>query len=643
MRYGDDLRYAGGYRSLSAMADALIDRLEHTAPTCSDAIDLLIENLTHADVWNRLLHRAAISESVGLANALRPVLSSPSLLAHSQTWPAAGQLAARVSPTLAAAEYQALEQTILVATEPGADDPEYRRNGLRERRDILLTATTAARVGEDATHLLPPVLPPDDRPHYDQPSTDTTELSSEARLLHEVDEALEKTNRAEDRDDASRRLMALWPQLNARHAAAPRTGELHERMIRAAGHIASLPEVLPDTVVGCEIFLAVQTAMPQPTPASGQPGVNPDPRGSWSGTPETAALTAAHVLLARPEWRQVHGEWLQGRLLSHLDSSRWVYRFLSTGAISLIYTEPDEVLFQVESRLTTETDHHVARALISVLGRHLHARPGEVDLIFSRLAARRGSPYLVDPGQDGPQFRRTLAEAVVHCLTTLAVRYGTPFADATIRAWLSTPIDNTTTVAVIAGHLRGILNPADPSLRDAQRRAFDLLTLTLEPLRVAWADPAQAANALTVAEGVAQELYHASGAFKTEEQSRTALGDPEVFASLALPLLDGVGQVRHPAVTHHTIQTVEHLGDAQPKPALLLAMRAITEDSRYITESLGVDAVLKLINRYIADHRELVLGDPECTTAVRVLLERFVRVGWPQAVQMAERMDELFR
>jgi hypothetical protein len=277
-----------------------------------------------------------------------------------------------------------------------------------------------------------------------------------------------------------------------------------------------------------------------------------------------------------------------------------------------------------------------------VLGRHLHPRPGDVDVIFSRLAARRGSPCLIDPGQDGPQFH-TLAEAVVHCLTTLAVRYGTPFADATIRGWLSTPIGNPTTVKVIAGHLRGLLSPADPSLRDAQRRAFDLLTLTLEPLRVAWAERAQAPNALTIAERVAQEVYHASGAFKAEEQSLTELGDPEVFASLALPLLNGLGQVRHPAVTHPIVETVEHLGDAQPKAALLLAMRAITEDPGYINEPLGVDAVLKLINRYIADHRELVLGDPECTTAVRVLLERFVRVGWPQAVQMAERMDELFR
>ena len=218
-------------------------------------------------------------------------------------------------------------------------------------------------------------------------------------------------------------------------------------------------------------------------PADGQPGVNPDRHGSWSSTPETAALTAARVLLARPEWRQAHGDWLHARLLSHLDSSRWIYRYLSTCAISLIYTQPDELLSQVESRLATENDDHVARALVRVLGRHLHARPGDVDQIFSRLAARRGSPYLVEPGGDRSQFRRTLADAVMQCLTTLAVRYGTPFAESTIRAWLSSRLDNATTATGIAGHLRGILNPADASLRDAQREAFELLTLTVEPLR----------------------------------------------------------------------------------------------------------------------------------------------------------------
>jgi hypothetical protein len=643
VRYSDDLRYAGGHRSLPAMAKALVDRLEETAPACSDAIDLLTEGLTHAEVWNRLLHRAATSESLGLANALRPALSSPSLFAHSQTWLAAGHLAARLSPALSPAEHHALEQTILAATEPGADDPDQRRNRLREQRDILLSAVTSGRTGEDPDDMLPPVLPPDDQPHHDQPAADMTTLSPEERLLHEVDETLEKTSRAEDRDGASRRLMALWAQLNARHAVEPSNRQLHERLLRAADHIASLPEVLPDTVIGGEILLAVETAMPQPGPPGDQSDVKSNRHGSWSSTPETVALTAARTLLARPEWQRAHGDRLRARLRSHLDSGKWVYRFLSTDAIGLIYTEPDERLSQVESRLATEPDNHIAAALVHVLERYLHVRPCDVDGIFSRLAALRGSPYLVDPGQDRSGIYDTPAEAVVQCLTTLAVRYGTPFAEATVRAWLSSPIDNATTVIVIADHLHGILNPADPSLRDGQRKAFDLLTLTVEPLQVAWADPAQASNALTIADAVAQEVYRASGAFKGQEDSDSELGDPDVFARHALPLLDGVGQVHHPAVTHHIIQTVEHLSDAQPKPALLLAMRAITEDSGYIPELLGVDAVLKLINRYMADHRELVLGDPECITAVRVLLERFVRVGWPQAVQMAERMDELFR
>lgn len=643
VQYSDDLRYAGGHRSLPAMADALIDRIEELAPACSDAIDLLTQGLTHAEVWNRLLHRAATSESPALADALRPVLSSPSLFAHSQTWPAAGHLTARLYPTLSAPEHHALEQAIVAATEPGADDPEPRRDSLRERRDMLLNALASGQAGEDAARSLPPVLFRDDQPHYREPATETTALSPEARLLHEVDEALGKADQSDERAAASRRLMALWPQLSAGHTADAANRQLHERLLRAAGHIARLPEVLPDTAIGRQIIAAVEMAMPEPSPADGQPGVNGDRVGGWSCTPETEALQAARTLLARPEWQHAHGDRLRARLRSHLDSSEWVYRFLSTDAIGLIYTEPDERLSQVESRLATEPDDHISAALVHVLGRYLHARPRDVDRIFSRLAALRGSPYLVDPGQDRSGIYDTPAEAVVQCLTTLAVRYGTPFADATVRAWLSRPVDNATTVIVTAAHLGGILNPADPSLRGAQQKAFDLLALTVEPLGSAWADGTKAANALTVADAVAQQVYHASGAFERQEGSRGELGDAVVFAKLALPLLDGVGQVRHPAVTHHIIETTEHLSGAQPKPALLLATRAITEDPGYITESLGVDAALKLINRYMADHRELVLGDPECTTAVRVLLERFVRVGWPQAVRMAERMDELFR
>ena len=48
------------------------------------------------------------------------------------------------------------------------------------------------------------------------------------------------------------------------------------------------------------------------------------------------------------------------------------------------------------------------------------------------------------------------------------------------------------------------------------------------------------------------------------------------------------------------VQTLEHLSDAQPTPALLLAIHAVTVDPTNITNPLDVDIILKLINRYVA-------------------------------------------
>ncbi|GGM66479.1 hypothetical protein GCM10011608_59650 [Micromonospora sonchi] len=629
--YGDALQYAGGHGSLSSMADTLVDRLDELGPDCGEAIDLLINGLTQAEVWNRLLHRAETSESTGLATVLQPALSNPSLFAHGETWPAAARVAARLAPHLAAPDRDALTRAIVEATEPAADDSERRRHSLHERREALLNAlATSGTIADPAQ--TPLSLSLSGVPEQVEPDTASSPYT---RLLQDVDEALEQANQAAEREAAGRRLLALWPRLEAADTA--------NRRMRAACHIACLPEVLPDNSVGRQILADVEAALPKPEGDTGQPASNGSRHASWSSTPETEALTVVRVLLARPQWRSAHGDELRAHLLSHLDSSTWIHRYLSTAGISLIYTEPDDLLAQVESRLATEQDGHVVTLLVHALARHLHTRPADVDGILSRIAALRGSPHLIAPPKDGSEVYDTPAESVIQCLTILAIEYGTPFADATVRRWLASPVDNTQTVIVIAAHLRDLLNPADPSLRSAQQKAFDLLALTVKPLALAWTDVTHLDKALTVADAITQQLYFASGAFGSQEGRRKELGDPTVFAKLALRLLDGIGQVRHPAVTHHIVETVEHLSNAQPKPALHLALQAVTEDHGYLAESLGVDAVIKLINTYMANHRELVLGDPECTTAVRLLLEQFVRVGWPKAIQMAERMDELFR
>jgi hypothetical protein len=50
-----------------------------------------------------------------------------------------------------------------------------------------------------------------------------------------------------------------------------------------------------------------------------------------------------------------------------------------------------------------------------------------------------------------------------------------------------------------------------------------------------------------------------------------------------------------------------------------------------------------LIERYLAEFRDVVTTEPSVLTAVRKVLDAFVRVGWPAAVALSYRLGEVFR
>jgi hypothetical protein len=224
-----------------------------------------------------------------------------------------------------------------------------------------------------------------------------------------------------------------------------------------------------------------------------------------------------------------------------------------------------------------------------------------------------------------------------------------------VTAWLSQPLasPHRTTRAMIC--LRNLINPAEPSARQAQDRAFTLLALPLDQLRATSLKAEQAttasedlserlSSAIRIAVHLVEHLYFASGAFdpQTPPQPSTLGGDLNRFSTLALPLLDKLSVIHYPAVTHHIVQTIDHISAAQPRQALLIAAKAVTADPAYPREPLGLDATIQLIQHYTADHRDLVLNDPQCTTAIRALLEAFIRPGWDKAARLAEELDELF-
>jgi hypothetical protein len=105
---------------------------------------------------------------------------------------------------------------------------------------------------------------------------------------------------------------------------------------------------------------------------------------------------------------------------------------------------------------------------------------------------------------------------------------------------------------------------------------------------------------------------------------------------------DGLGEIHVPCVTQHVVQTADHISSASPKQALLIIVKAVAGDAAHWREPVGADAALGFIRRFAADNRAIFLGDHEAIDAVRRLLESFIRLGWPQAIQLAEELDELF-
>jgi hypothetical protein len=60
-------------------------------------------------------------------------------------------------------------------------------------------------------------------------------------------------------------------------------------------------------------------------------------------------------------------------------------------------------------------------------------------------------------------------------------------------------------------------------------------------------------------------------------------------------------------------------------------------------EVQAVGLIVRLVQRYLAENRELVTTDEDVLTALRELIEVFVRAGWPEAITLAYQLPDAFR
>ena len=124
------------------------------------------------------------------------------------------------------------------------------------------------------------------------------------------------------------------------------------------------------------------------------------------------------------------------------------------------------------------------------------------------------------------------------------------------------------------------------------------------------------------------------------------------FYSEIKPLMEGIidfaldpeNGVMFAGTAHYFMQLLTSFLSCNPKEVLHLAEGVVRSSERfgYSLDSLAVEDVVNLVEIVLADHRDEV-RDGEGLADLLNLLDIFAKTGWPDALRLVWRLDEVFR
>lgn len=157
------------------------------------------------------------------------------------------------------------------------------------------------------------------------------------------------------------------------------------------------------------------------------------------------------------------------------------------------------------------------------------------------------------------------------------------------------------------------------------------------------AERAKLQSMFRVLDEVTLRLYFAAGA---QNRGGQTLDSPErrrLYSEMR-PLLVKLADVMVVHVAHHVIQTLESFIDMDPAGVFELIARSVraSEKGGYTMEPMAVDVIVRIVERYLADHRD-VFAEPERLGDLMDCLDAFVRAGWPAAQALTFRLGEIWR
>ncbi len=111
------------------------------------------------------------------------------------------------------------------------------------------------------------------------------------------------------------------------------------------------------------------------------------------------------------------------------------------------------------------------------------------------------------------------------------------------------------------------------------------------------------------------------------------------------PILDALFAIPHPGVVFDLIKGFEHLVNLDVQRSLHWMRKATLASvpAGLANESLAADRTIEILRRILAEHKTSLAAGDELRSDFVQVLEAYLQVGWPKAVQLAVQIESIFR
>jgi hypothetical protein len=659
-----------------ALADELISWLKRAAHAGDDnGVSLFLAAFASeaqaAFLWARLLVAAA-DEPGFMAKYVWELAVAEPVVKGSDTLVSLGAFLERSYAFLSHAQRIAVERAIMRLPQKQTGDSkaliERRRNRLVARlpvEHIVTTATAALRATLEKKAELPP-----NAPLFSV--TTTSERYTEEMMLRDQGVAVDSAPNTEVRNlyrplkewnegkkDAAgiEELLptaaALSELLAKPHAASPAV------LSTAATHLASFASnaIQKTRETGSEKFRLLRQLM-LAAADSPEPRANPDHDAKWNFAAWSPAprIEAAQAL----PWLTHLGE--DGEAVAAITKLARdpvpSVRFLLASEIWRLherYSVPMWAL--IEEMAATEKNAVVLQGVTRTLWALRDLDPERTLIALRKLLSPEGA----EPDDD-----EAAQSGLVSMAVDFAVRYDNSWAQSALAAWRKKPVEFAASLAVSGRRLIEYLKPqhAEMGFERARAQVIEHLGAAADGLRQLQRNEAKLPQDIvqkkwrslySVIDNSVMRLYFAADVdpqMRQRGQHPMSNKEREEYFHSVLPILRKVlsfgleadtGMLFAPTA-HYFMQLLN--GVVRYDPALVLTLAAdVVGCSRrfnYNLDSFAMKETVRLVETLLADHRAQI-QDEDSIRALLGLLDAFVEAGWPDALQLVWRLDEIYR